>query len=297
MPTRYCPLLLSVICLLWITSSYATQPQAPAKPLTVAVLDFGNDKSGRLTADLIAAQLQSPSVSVIDREMARAAARGAGYEGSLNLSVTDARDLGAATGCEFYILGDRQTLRRSPSSGAPYFEAYVSIFIVSTNTGRLVSWERPVFEAPSAEAANQQLLAELQKEETRQRYLTRLTRAHDEEVKARRVSVEHDTPIIEESDQQIFGTTLIRAPRPYRRLKPGYPDSAARADATGTVDVLVELDKDGEVSHADVARWAGFGLDDAALNTVRQLHFYPAMQGGVAIPVRVLLRYNFRRPK
>src|SRR3982751_2524269 len=297
MPRLYQLLLPFVICVLSITSAYATQPQAPSRPLTVAILDFGSGKSGRLAADLIAGQLQSTSVSVIDRDLARVAAHGARYEGSLNLSVAEARDLGVAIGCEFYILGDRQTLRRSGSSGAPYFEAYASIFIVSTNTGRLVSWERPVFEAPSAEAANQQLLAELQKEETRQRYLTRLTRAHDEEVKARRVSVEHDTPIIEESDQQIFGTTLIRAPRPYRRLKPGYPDSAARADATGTVDVLVELDKDGEVSHADVARWAGFGLDDAALNTVRQLHFYPAMQGGVAIPVRVLLRYNFRRPK
>jgi len=294
---RHQPLLLFVICLLWVTSGYATQPQAPSKPLTVAILDFGNGKLGRLTADLIASQLQSSSVSVIDRDMARVAAHGASYEGSLNLSVADARDLGVAIGCEFYILGDRQTLRRSGSSGAPYFEAYASVFIVSTTTGQLILWERPFFEAPTADAADQQLSTELQKEETRQRYLNALTRAHNEEVEARKVSVEHDIPIIEESDQQVVGTTLIRAPRPYRRLKPGYPDSAARADATGTVDVLVELDKDGEVSHADVARWAGFGLDDAALNTVRQLHFYPAMQGGVAIPVRVLLRYNFRRPK
>jgi outer membrane biosynthesis protein TonB len=45
-----------------------------------------------------------------------------------------------------------------------------------------------------------------------------------------------------------------------------------------------------------LARWAGFGLDQAALDTARQLHFFPAMRDGVAIPLRVLLRYNFRRP-
>ena len=60
--------------------------------------------------------------------------------------------------------------------------------------------------------------------------------------------------------------------------------------------MLVDVDKDGEVNRVDVARWAGFGLDEAAVDTVRQLHFFPASRDGVAIPFRVLLRYNFRRP-
>jgi outer membrane biosynthesis protein TonB len=46
----------------------------------------------------------------------------------------------------------------------------------------------------------------------------------------------------------------------------------------------------------EVVRWAGFGLDEAALSTVRQLHFAPARRDGTAVPMRVLLRYNFRRP-
>jgi hypothetical protein len=29
---------------------------------------------------------------------------------------------------------------------------------------------------------------------------------------------------------------------------------------------------------------------------VRRLHFFPAKRDGVAIPIRVLLRYNFRKP-
>jgi len=50
------------------------------------------------------------------------------------------------------------------------------------------------------------------------------------------------------------------------------------------------------VTRVEVARWAGFGLDEATVETVHRLHFFPAMRNGVAIPIRVLLRYNFRKP-
>ena len=85
-----------------------------------------------------------------------------------------------------------------------------------------------------------------------------------------------------------------RAPRPYRRFKPTYPESAAQAEVEATVDVLVDVDARGEISHMQIARWAGYGLDQSVLDTVKQMHFFPAMREGVAIPMRVLLRYNFR---
>jgi TonB family protein len=77
---------------------------------------------------------------------------------------------------------------------------------------------------------------------------------------------------------------------------PEYPETAATAEAEATVDVLVELDEKGEVNRVEIARWAGFGLDEATIETVRQLHFFPAMRNGTPIPLRVLLRYNFRKP-
>jgi TonB family protein len=102
--------------------------------------------------------------------------------------------------------------------------------------------------------------------------------------------------VIEEAPDPGTEANGLQLPRPYRRLRPSYPDSAARADAEGTVDVLADLDKEGEVMNVEIARWAGFGLDQAALETVRQLHFFPALLDGVPLPMRVLLRYNFRRP-
>ena len=59
----------------------------------------------------------------------------------------------------------------------------------------------------------------------------------------------------------------------------------------------MDVDEKGEVGRVEIARWAGYGLDESVLATVRQLHFFPAMRNGRAIPMRVLLRYNFRKPQ
>jgi len=272
------------------------QPQIDTRAITIAVLDFAGASIGKIATEKIAAGIASPGLTVVDRDLVRAAARGAGYTGSLNMSLSEARDLGSSIGCDFYVIGDAQTVRRSPSTRSAYFESYASIFLVSTRTGRLITWERPTFEAATAEAAEQLLLEHLTKEETRRRYVKAVEQAQAAERHEREIALERNTPIIEEAGDEKSEGQSLRSPRPYRRLRPTYPDTAAHADAEGTVDVLVDLDKEGEISRVDVARWAGFGLDEAAVNTVRQLHFFPATRDGVAIPIRVLLRYNFRRP-
>ena len=105
-------------------------------------------------------------------------------------------------------------------------------------------------------------------------------------------------PVIDEApdDEKTAAAEGLRLPRPYRRFTPAYPESAAKAEAEATVDVLVDLDHEGEVTRVEVARWAGFGLDESTVETVKRLHFFPAKRDGVAIPLRVLLRYNFRKP-
>jgi TonB family protein len=104
--------------------------------------------------------------------------------------------------------------------------------------------------------------------------------------------------VIEEApdDEKAAADQGIRLPRPFRRLRPGYPDTAARAEAEAIVDVAVDIGADGEVGEVQIVRWAGFGLDESTVATVRQLHFFPAMKNGTPIPMRVLLRYNFRKP-
>src|SRR6266542_7056714 len=75
-------------------SNQTTEPR-----LTLAVLDFGDSNTGRLAADILASNLKNEtSISLLDRDQVRAAARGAGYAGAINLSLNEARNLGAALG-------------------------------------------------------------------------------------------------------------------------------------------------------------------------------------------------------
>jgi TonB family protein len=284
--------LICLICglLLWAGNSYARS--------SISILDFGSDESGRVAAEKLRTYLKSKSeLGVADADWARSAALGIGYTGSLNLSLSEARDLGAALATDFYIIGDAQTLRRSSFKRPLYYEAYCSVFLVSSRTGRLLAWDRPAFDADEATSAASLLSQHLSSEAFVFRLLVALRRANEDE-RVQRTIIPPFTPVIEEApdDEKVADAQGLRLPRPYRRLRPEYPQSAARAEAEATVDVLVDVGADGEVSEVQVVRWAGFGLDEATVATVRQMHFFPAMKNGTAIPLRVLLRYNFRKP-
>ena len=269
-----------------------------ARP-SISVLDFGSTDFGKLVAEKLAAHLKSePEFLVADTDLSRSAANGVGYAGSLNLTVTEARDLGSALATDFYLLGDAQLLRRSSFEKPVYFEAYCSLFLVSARTGRLLLWERPSFSNHFGVQARDLLLKEITNGELSRRLLIATQRATEDERIQRAVIPTSSAPVIEEApdDEKTAEAQGLRAPRPFRRLRPEYPDTAARAEAEATVDVLVDVSADGEVGEVQLVRWAGFGLDEATIATVKQLRFFPAMKNGTAIPMRVLLRYNFRKP-
>jgi len=284
--------------LLLLSLAGGSPAAAQSVRVRVAVLDFGEGPTaahaGEKIRDLFSS---SPDFALIDSDLARAAARGAGFNGSLNLAVQEARDLGAAIGCDFYVIGEAQTLRRLASTGADYYDSYAAIFIVSARTGKLVLWERPLVKKDSAAQAEGELLALLASADTRNSYTVAIRRALADERDARVAAVENPPPVIEAmSDQEVDARQGVRAPRPYRRPRPAYPSSAAIAEVEAIVDVLLDVDAAGEISRLEIARWAGYGLDQSVLETVKQMHFFPAQRDGKAIPMRVLLRYNFRKP-
>jgi TonB family protein len=291
---------LTVLAGLFLLASVSSvEAQASKRRFVVAVLDLGKTTFAQDAGDTFSSSLKLQKfIEVIDRDQARAAARGAGYAGSLNLSIAEARNLGSVLGCDFFVLGDAQTLRRSPSTGPVYFESYATIFLVSARTGRLIMWERPNFRAPNAAAAERSLLNELANATLRNHILVAARQAEENERAERAIIVDSETPVIQEApdDEKVAEAEGLKLPKPYRRFVPAYPETAAAAEAEATVDVLVDLDSGGEVTRAEVVRWAGFGLDQATLETVRKLHFFPAMREGIAVPIRVLLRYNFRKP-
>lgn len=286
-------LIFAIFLLLFVISTADAHRNAP----TVSVLDFGDTALGKLAAEKLRAGFRaSGELSVADADLTRSAAKGIGYTGSLNLTLSEARDLGAALATDFYVLGDAQVLRRSSFESPVFFEAYCSVFLVSSRTGRLVTWERPSFNNANAVQA-QGLLSQELDVYVPQRLRVAMLQANQTEVKER-IVVSPPAPVIEDApdDEKTAAAQGLRLPRPYRRMRPEYPQTAARAEAEATVDVSVDVGADGEVGDVQIVRWAGFGLDEASLATVRQLHFFPAMKNGTAIPMRVLLRYNFRKP-
>lgn len=279
------------------TNSFSRARQT-SRRINVAVLDFGETETGARAAETLQTALAADSKLLLaDRALVRAAARGVGYAGSLNMTLQEARDLGAAIDCKFFITGDAETLRRSPSIGGAYYEAYASVFVVHAATGKLLTWNRTHVEAASPAEAEKQLLTELNRSAIN--YTRMFGQALDEEIKSRAQTTIIAPPAVTYEDAPAEDSSAaenFRAPQPYRRLRPPYPSTAAQAEAEATVDASVEVDANGEVADVSIVRWAGFGLDDATINTVRQLHFRPAMRDGISVPVRILLRYNFRRP-
>jgi len=273
--------------------------KARAQTSKVSVLDFGPQPIAQQVADILRTRLRtSGAMQVADADLSRSAAKGIGYSGSLNLTVSEARDLGAALATEFYIIGDAQTLRRSSFERPVYFESYCSIFLVSTRTGNLLFWDRPSFENNEATRAEALLSQHLSGDAFTNRLIAVIRKAQEDERIQRTVLNTPVDAVIEEApeDEKVAAAEGIRLPRPFRRLRPAYPDTAARAEAEAIVDVAVDIRSDGEVGEVQIVRWAGFGLDESTVATVRQLHFFPAMKNSAPIPMRVLLRYNFRKP-
>jgi TonB family protein len=272
--------------------------------LGVAVLDMGGTETGVRASERVA-KLFAPTggatgagLALLDRDLGRAAARGVGYAGSLNLTLAEARSLGAAVGCDFFFTGDAQTIRRSSSARPVYFESYASVFLVSARTGELVLWERPAAEAETPARAEAALLAALDAAFAA-RFTSALLEAAAREERERfepAAAPEPSSVIDLSTDEAADAHKDLREPAPYRRLRPAYTDAASRAEAEATVDALVEIGADGEVGRVRVVRWAGFGLDEEVVATIRRMHFHPAARDGESVAVRVLLRYNFRRP-
>jgi hypothetical protein len=68
----------------------------------VAVLDLGSAPTAHKAAETLRRGFRSSGeLRGADTDLSRAAAKGSGYAGSLNLTVTEARDLGAALATQF----------------------------------------------------------------------------------------------------------------------------------------------------------------------------------------------------
>jgi TonB family protein len=275
-----------------LTTGYDVSAQ---ESIRLAVLDFAGDGEGKF-AGLLRSLARAPGsdrFELLDENLARLAARGAGYDGSINLSREEARAFGQSLGCEFYILGKILITRRAVSSDKFYFEALAGLFVVESRTGALALF---VFDR---EQAGDEVKARDRLEEKVGREWPSCASAIVSARKRQDVDIESvaqgGQPLIEifpdDPDDQGMERPVF-----YQRLKPAYTEQADLMGITATVELEAVFGADGKVGDVRVARWAGFGLDESAIATIRQLSFKPARRDGKVVTIRALVRYNFRRP-
>ena len=86
----------------------------------------------------------------------------------------------------------------------------------------------------------------------------------------------------------------VSAPQVIYSVDPEFSDEARRAKYQGIVVVNLVVDAQGNPQRVRVIRPLGMGLDEKAIQAVRQYKFKPAMYQGKAVPVEVSIEVNFR---
>jgi TonB family protein len=277
---------MTVIRIVLLSAAVCLVLAAISSGQTVAVLAPEANDVGRLFSEAFTSSLSSSGVKVLDQDLVSAAYRSAAPANPFNMSRDESRRLGEVLGCRYIILLRSGSIRRTSLERGEYWEAFAAVYLVSTRTGRLVSWSLEKRESGSGDDSVKLLLetAPARASATKEKIFEAEREGRDSE----RVSV-LKTP------DDFAGTKDFRPPVPYNRIKPEYTQTAYLYGAEGTVDIEVDIDETGRILRTDITRWLGYGLDEAVIKAVREMNWRPAEIGGKPLPMRVLLRYNFKK--
>nr|ADO18986.1 tonB family C-terminal domain protein [Nostoc flagelliforme str. Sunitezuoqi] len=227
------------------------------------------------------------SFKLINGDLARSVFRAANFENPFNLTAEEARNFGRAVGADYFLFLKTENLRRASLAKPEYYESYLAAYAVSARTGRLVYWTLKSAEAETASEAERKLFAAFG--DLANQVSINISSADATEI-AEAAPAVAELPAEDSPEAKDF-----RAPLPYRRLRPVYTALANLYSVAATVDALVDLDENGRVTRVEIARWAGYGLDESVAETIREMKWRAASREGSALPIRVLLRYNFKK--
>ena len=87
----------------------------------------------------------------------------------------------------------------------------------------------------------------------------------------------------------------ITTPTLLTQVLPEYSEEARRAEYQGTVILETIVRRDGTVDVVRVARSLPFGLNEKAIEAVRQWRFRPGMRNGEPVDVEIKIEVNFNR--
>ncbi|HEX8091643.1 MAG TPA: energy transducer TonB [Blastocatellia bacterium] len=224
------------------------------------------------------------------------------YDGSINLSKDEARRLGSAIGCDFFIVGKAEVFTRSERENEEHEEAFVGVMVVDSRGGAIA-----VFDFLNEQAATKGAALAAVIKALGSRVAFYVGRMNEFRAGREAAVAQADSPRAGKPDaldlervEDLPATESaagagFKAPEFFNRVKPEYTDAADRANITATVEATAVFRASGEVGEIEITRWAGFGLDESAERAIRQLKFKPATRDGRPVSVRASVRYNFRR--
>ncbi|MBP7416606.1 MAG: energy transducer TonB [Pyrinomonadaceae bacterium] len=253
----------------------------------VAILTSDNSEQSNAVAESLSEAL-STRLKVIDSDLSKAAFNSKKPTDPFNMTADESKRAGAAIGCDQLILIRAANQRRSAFGRAEYYEAYAVIYVVSSRTGRLIHWALHKTEAKVPAAA-----AKLLNDTTTviaDEIKAKIDVAAKAEVAEAPLSFMEEPPEANSPNAKNF-----IAPIPFRRIKPEYTADASFYEVTATVELMVDLDATGKILRTEIVRWAGYGLDESVERAVRQMNWRPAERNGKTLPMRFLLRYNFKK--
>jgi TonB family protein len=266
----------------WLVIIFFFSVTALAQP-RIAILDFDGEAGASPQLRKLA---ETDGVTLVNEQQLILATKGAGYNGNLNLKVEDARALGLSIGCDYFLIGTAKVQRRLLSEREFYFDVMIAAFVVETRTGKLIKF---LFEQARTEkeAAAVEKLKELTKTIWRQSSDALKSSAISNDIE--KVAEVYDLDSTEAVKLQ------IKPPQFFRRVKPTYTATADLAGIAATVELKVTFQANGVIGAVEIIRWAGFGLDDSAITTVKQLRFEPAKLQNKPVTVSAVVQYNFRQ--
>ena len=85
----------------------------------------------------------------------------------------------------------------------------------------------------------------------------------------------------------------VSAPQVIHSAEPEFTEEARRADYQGSAAIQLIVDSQGEPQDVRVVRHLGMGLDQKAVEAVRQYRFRPAMYQGHPVSVQMVIEVDF----
>ncbi len=91
-----------------------------------------------------------------------------------------------------------------------------------------------------------------------------------------------------------LGSAGVSRPVPIYKVEPEYSEEARKAKFQGVVVLSIVIDEHGNPTNIKIVRMLGMGLDEKAVEAVRQWRFRPGMKDGKPVAVQAEVEVTFR---